>query len=372
MPSTAPTWSEEIDVAAIERELMRLMRLPQNTSDAGVPGTRTAVLNLVAYAADPSTMERIVGTLAELVDHHPSRTIVTLVNPDSTGADMDARVQVDCRPMGTTGLKVCSESVVIEASPRALRRVPNVILPLLLSDLPVVLWWPGEPALREPVLFDLLTPANRFVVDTLGFVHVERSLIALDGLRQRPGMTIDLADLNWGRLLPWRELVAQFWDVPAWRAHLGRLDRIEVELGKPDNGRSNRAQALLLVGWLASRLGWKPTGMDRLRDGYRLRAKRRGGEVEIVIRITAQSTSGLRSIRFSRKTARQSAEFALAATDRDSALMTIQLDGQDAYSRNVRIERLDEAELLAAELDVNVGDTTFEDALGSAAAFLKG
>ena len=53
-----------IDPAAIERELQRMMRLPENASKTGVPGTRTAVLNLVAYAADAPTMERIVRTLS--------------------------------------------------------------------------------------------------------------------------------------------------------------------------------------------------------------------------------------------------------------------------------------------------------------------
>jgi glucose-6-phosphate dehydrogenase assembly protein OpcA len=359
-----------IDPAAIERELQQLIRQPMNASTTGLPGTRTAVLNLVAYAADATTMERIVGTLAALVDHHPSRTIVAMVNSGG-GTEMDAHVHVDCRPVGTSGLKVCIEHVIVGASPRALRRLPNVVLPLLLSDLPVVFWWPGEPALREPLLYDLLRPANRFVVDTLGFVHVERSLVMLDALRNRPGLSIDLADLNWGRLLPWRELVAQFWDVPAWRAHLNRVDRVEIQLGKPTDARSNRAQALLLAGWLASRLGWSPTGMERLRDGYRLQARRRGGEVEIQVSIATEPTSGLRRIGFARQGARQPASFAVAASEGDTAQMSVQIGGQAVYERTARIERLTEAELLATELDMSSSDTVFEDALGAAAGFLR-
>src|SRR5581483_4277419 len=103
---------------------------------------------------------------------------------------------------------------------------------------------------------DLIEPATRLVVDTLGFVHVECSLINLSNLRHRPTVRIDLGDLNWDRLLPWRELIAQFWDVPAWRSRLRALDRVEIDLGKPAGGRSNRAQALLLAGWLAAQAGW--------------------------------------------------------------------------------------------------------------------
>lgn len=251
-----------------------------------------------------------------------------------------------------------------------MRRLPNVVLPLLLSDLPVVFWWPGEAGLRDPFLFDMLAPAQRFVVDTVGFVHVERALITLDALRRRPGVSVDLADLNWGRLLPWRELIAQFWDVAPWRTHLSRLDRIEIELTKPTPGRSNRPQALLLAGWLASRLKWTPQYMERRADGYKLTAKRRGGPVEVLIHITAGESAGLRAVRFFRDRGRQAA-FAVTAGQGDSATMTVQIGGVDTYQRTARIERLEEPELLAHDLDMATGETIFEDALGAAASFLR-
>jgi glucose-6-phosphate dehydrogenase assembly protein OpcA len=251
-PSRDSGWSHEVDISRIERDLVQLLRKPENLSKNGQPGTRTAVLTLLAVASDVPTQERIERTLAALIDHHPSRTIVVRAEPNQVQPEIDAWVNVACKPVGASGLNACVDQIVIEANPRAMRRVPNVVLPLLLADLPVVVWWPGEPPLREPLLFDFIDPAARFVVDTLGFVHVERTLINLNNLRVRPTIRIDLGDLNWDRLLPWRELVAQFWDVPAWRTRLRSLDRVEIDLGKPAGGRSNRAQGLLMAGWLAS------------------------------------------------------------------------------------------------------------------------
>ena len=63
--------------------------------------------------------------------------------------------------------------------------------------------------------------------------------------------------------------------------------------------------------------------------------------------------------------------FAVAASQRDSAQMSVQLDGQETYARTARIERLSEAELLATELDTTTVDNVFEQALGAAAAFLR-
>jgi glucose-6-phosphate dehydrogenase assembly protein OpcA len=375
MPSTgAPTrgghWAHEIDIAQIERDLIRLLRLPENLSKNGQPGTRTAVLTLLAVAADGPTHDRIEQALTALVDHHPSRTIVVRTEPNVVHPEIDAWVSVSCKPIGSSGLNACVDQIVIQSNPRALRRVPNVVLPLLLADLPVVLWWPGEPPLREPLLYDLLEPVTRFVVDTLGFVHVERTLINLNTLRNRPTVRIDLGDLNWDRLLPWRELIAQFWDVPAWRARLRSIDRVEIDLGKPAGGRSNRAQALLFAGWLASRLGWKPAGMKRRTDGYLLTARRGRRDIEISIKILADQPSGVRAVRFVDDDKKLT--FAVSGGEGQATMSVGVEDQTPLYERVARLEALAEAELLAHELDTTTADTVYEDSLGAAAAFLTG
>jgi glucose-6-phosphate dehydrogenase assembly protein OpcA len=362
------TLQHEVDISKIERDLVELLRQPENLSTNGQPGMRTAVLTLVTVASDAGTQDRIVATLAALFDHHPSRTLLIRTSPDAP-RDLDAWVNVSCKALGTSGLKACVDQIVIESNPAALRRVPNVVLPLLLAELPVVLWWPGEPPLREPLLFDLLEPATRFVVDTLGFVHVERTLINLNNLRQRPTVRVDLGDLNWDRLLAWRELVAQFWDVPAWRAQLRSVDRVELDLGKPAGGRSNRAQGLLLVGWLASRLGWKPRGMERRNDGYRMVARRSRRDLEIIVRILPGQPSGVRALRLG--VGAKKVVYAVRAEGSDGAVMTIgPEDGEPTYQRIARLETLDEPQLLAQELDTTTVDRVYEESLGAAAAFL--
>lgn len=362
----------QVDVGAVEHELVQLLREPGNASDSGLPGTRTAVLNLVAYASDRATLARIVRTVGDLAEGHPSRLIAALVDPGVTDPPLGARVQVDCRPMGTTGLNACIDQIIIEANPAVVRQLPKTVLPLLLADVPAVLWWPGEPPLRAPLLYDLLEPANRFVVDTAGFVHVERTLVALDALRRRPRQSIDLGDLNWGRLLPWRELIAQFWDVAAWRAnHLNLLDTVEIQLGKPADGRSNRAQGLLLAGWLASRLRWVPVSATRLPDGYRLLAKQRRSAIEIRIRIVPDQPSGVRAVHFVHDWPRGRVQFSVTATAPECAEMRIaERERPDAYHRICRLETFTEARLLANELDMSWGDAIFEAALGAATAFL--
>ena len=363
--------AREVDVGQIERELVRLLKLPENLSANGQPAARTAVLNLVAYASDRATMEQIGATLATLADHHPSRTIVALVDEDAAVLDIDASVRVSCKHVGTAGLSVCVEQIVLEAKPSAARRLPNAILPLLLADLPVVLWWPGEPPLRDPLLYDLLESAYRFVVDTSQGAHLERYLGGLSALPRRPGLRLDMVDLNWERLLPWRELIAQFWDVPGWRNALKGLDRVEIDLARPSGGRSNRSQGLLIAGWLTSRLGWTPHRIERLKDGYDLIARRPGGSVRFHIRIAPGDAAGLRAVRFFVDTTRHNSSWAVRAVGHDLAEVAVQRDGAAAApTRVVRVESYSEPELVAAALDTLRGETVFERALDAVAAWL--
>ena len=38
-----------------------------------------------------------------------------------------------------------------------------------------------------------------------------------------------ISDLNWGRITPWRELIAQFFDVTEYRPYLVNVNEIEIE-----------------------------------------------------------------------------------------------------------------------------------------------
>ncbi|TAK25491.1 MAG: hypothetical protein EPO26_03745 [Chloroflexota bacterium] len=367
-PSSA---AHEVDVARIERELVALLHAPENLSPNGIPASRTAVLNLVAYAGDRGAMERVNHTLAALVDHHPSRTIVAMVENALPVNTIEAWVQAHCKALGTTGMRICVEQIVLEAQPEALRRLPNAILALLVADLPVVLWWPGEPSPRDPLLYDLLKPAFRMVVDTADFTHLERSLSSLATLGRRPGLAFDMVDLSWERLTPWREMIAQFWDVAAWRAGLRSVHGVEIDIIENGDGRSSRSQGLLLAGWLASRLGWRARAFERLTDGYRLVARRGRTDVEIRVTVSRGSTFGMRRVMFATGNRRQSGSFLVESIGHESARIEVETTRDaEPFRRISRLEEFSEAELLAAALDTLRGEVVFEDALEAVVEFL--
>jgi glucose-6-phosphate dehydrogenase assembly protein OpcA len=79
---------------------------------------------------------------------------------------------------------------------------------------------------------------------------------------------VGVSDLNWARLTLWRGLLADFYDVPAYQSHLERIDVAQIDYVAPEHGETFVApQALLMAGWLASRLGWTLVDEQPLRQG---------------------------------------------------------------------------------------------------------
>jgi glucose-6-phosphate dehydrogenase assembly protein OpcA len=66
-----------------------------------------------------------------------------------------------------------------------------------------------------------------------------------------------ISDLNWARLTAWRALLAGFYDIADYRPLLNQLKRVTIRYAPfATNPAVIPARALLLGGWLASRLHW--------------------------------------------------------------------------------------------------------------------
>jgi glucose-6-phosphate dehydrogenase assembly protein OpcA len=72
--------------------------------------------------------------------------------------------------------------------------------------------------------------------------------------------------LNWERLAPWQELTAQAFDPPERRAAIREIDRLTI-----DYEQGNVSQALMFLGWVASRLQWQPASYSYEGGDYDIR-----------------------------------------------------------------------------------------------------
>src|SRR5690606_34947859 len=130
--------------------------------------------------------------------------------------DMLGTIKV--RPLRQSSSRLTiSEQVTLVAAGPVTQRLPSVVRSLVVSDLPVNLWWATNtpPPLGGPIEAELSEPAQQVVYDSLGWPDPARGVLAtstwlehldtpLPGGRWRTA-----SDLSWRRLKYWRRLIAQ-------------------------------------------------------------------------------------------------------------------------------------------------------------------
>jgi glucose-6-phosphate dehydrogenase assembly protein OpcA len=192
--------------------------------------------------------------------------------------------------------------------------------------------------------------------------------------------------MNWGRVTHWREMVAQFFDGPALRPYLDRISHVTIDFALSERLGVNRAQALLLAGWLSSRLGWQPA--DNVYELLRVdsgvptaRLSLQAGQRPVTITLHGEQRAtdvrgDIHSVRLevmSEGTEKVEASFTVALPDKadEHAWTCIEIEGVEATTRPMLMGPLTKVELLDNELEVFSRDKIYEESLEMVGAFIQ-
>ena len=161
---------------------------------------------------------------------HPMRIVTVIPKPGGVGHTLDAEIAVG----GDDGP---GEVAVLRLRGELAEHANSVVIPLLLSDTPVVAFWPVS-APDVPADSAIGRHAQRRITDTANSADPLADLVQR-GRGYRPGDT----DLAWSRLTPWRSILAAAFDQPTGAVSGGT---ITAERDNPS--------AALLATWLQIRL----------------------------------------------------------------------------------------------------------------------
>ncbi len=264
---TERTWpSTSISISTIERELSALWKTaPGDKATDRILATRTSVLNLVVYAEGEAAASRAADTIAQLAGSHPSRAIIIAAHPQHETASLDTTLSAHCHIASSGQGKFCCEQVTIVATGEAVDHVAGVVAPLLLPDLPTVVWWQGAPPLNSRLFQRVMEVGDRLIVDVEQFGYGWAALRQVQEVRAALIGHRVLADLTWTRLRPWRALIAGLFDPPQQRPFVRHLAsvRIAYAMSEADAGGERDEHplppsVLLLVAWIESATGQLP------------------------------------------------------------------------------------------------------------------
>jgi glucose-6-phosphate dehydrogenase assembly protein OpcA len=257
----------------IEAELQRL-----RASAAEQKRPRACLFTLIIWAGDREPYFREVAD--HLLEIFPCRLMFLSQdkeNPDGLSVSVEAAVSGQ-----GDDAKFC-DRIHVKVGDRARERVPSLLLPHLVPDLPVYLVWGEDPSLKS-AFFEALRPwAQKLIFDSEITTGLQRFAQKLIALRAMSGQ--DIADLNWVRTAPWRNLLGRTFQDPASLQSLLVASTIRI-LYNACTGvfcRFTTAQAIYLQAWLASELRWSSGAYNLIEHHQRIACDTLAGGVVFLI-----------------------------------------------------------------------------------------
>ncbi len=253
---TNPEWQgEDVTIRDVLSALSHIRDTFAHTEagDDEHPHPRNCVMTLVTVATNDAEERLAVETSQAISSQHPAQSIVIREDPAAKGNHLDARITTEVQRPEMSCATEC-EVITLNVRGAAAEHLDALVDPLLVSGVPTYLWWMGTPPFAKPELRDTLRICDGLVVDSAQFDEPYRTFRGLSELLKVAHHRLGLADLQWSRLRPWRESIAQFFTPRERRAFLGGLSEVGVDY--QGDGRGNRIAAAMITGWMASALGW--------------------------------------------------------------------------------------------------------------------
>jgi glucose-6-phosphate dehydrogenase assembly protein OpcA len=376
-------------------------QVPPGEPDEAHVQARTSVLNLVVVARRPEIGQRAAATISRLSGRHPSRTIIlSPADPDGPRW-VDAQIQAVCLVPGDGGHETCTELVYLTAGGETGRHLDALVAPLLIHDLPVATWWPGDTPFTSRQTYDLIDMSDRFIVDGSTWSGSGRD--RLERVADICGPELTVCDFGLMRQSRWREAIASTFDMPGYLPYLRSLRRIAVtyatrdETGDPEG--TNIVKPVYHVGWLAARLGGRVTAPLRPRGQASSRGRGRthapvargagrgpqpapGGfdgrlkigqtEVDVVLRPRLSGAPGGTTLRVELLCERRGSELRADVTaEAENVHVNVWLDGVEAMERRYHAPRRTDVDLLAETIERTGPDPIATAAIKMAGALVR-
>ncbi len=279
IPLQAPT---DVSVSQVEQELSKIWQSYGENAAA-----RATSFNLIIFEPDSGDGKRLVP-VDVIASQSPCR-VLDLISTPGEDQGISAQVAAYCPIQKSRSSLVCGEYITLKGTAEAFNRLPALISELIIAEMPVFLWWGASPAQGTMMFERLVSLSDRLICDSSTFKDSEADLLKIKAMINSG---VQVADLNWRRLSPWQELTAQAFDSPDRRAAVWQIDGITIDYEK-----GNCTQALMFLGWIASRLAWQPKSMVKEGGDYDIShygfVNKDGGEVKAELAAIPMADPGI-------------------------------------------------------------------------------
>lgn len=263
-----------IQLVNINEELTRLW-----DEEQGKNKTRASLFNLILFVQKSGKVDYYKKLIKSVVSKFPCR-VMMIISDETTGEEY-LRTSVSSETIGEGDVQIFCEIIQIEAAGALIERVPFIITPQILPDLPVYLLWTQDPSSENAILPHLEPFANRIIFDSESTHDLQAYSKTVLSLLDRFHCAI--GDLNWSAISSWRQIFTHVFDTFDSFINLVESMVIRINYNKPQLSAHTEIEAAYLQAWIASRLNWKFQTIEINEGNIRLTYRRPTNVVVILL-----------------------------------------------------------------------------------------
>lgn len=238
-----------VELGHIEEKLGQIWQEKNQTGQI-----KACLFNLVIYAQEERRAEYLHDIAHSILEKFPCR-IIFIQHREGDPDRLDVSVTNEVTTKGNRTI-ACDE-LELNVGKDRLNRVPFMVIPHLVPDLPIYLLWGQDPTSDREVLPSLESYASKLIFDSECSANLRE--FAKEMLTLMDTSKVDVMDLNWAAISGWRDALARVFDHEEAINNLRAIPTLRILYNKKQTQfvRSHDTKAIYFQAWLASRFNWK-------------------------------------------------------------------------------------------------------------------
>ncbi|MEX0961533.1 MAG: glucose-6-phosphate dehydrogenase assembly protein OpcA [Simkaniaceae bacterium] len=213
---------------------------------------RASLFNLIIYCDKSERESYYEGVIQKLIQRFPARILFVALSDEKI--ELKTSVSVLTAEEGASA--IACDLIHIEGGRDQIDRIPFILLPHILPDLPLYLVRGDDPLCDDSISIKLEPLAKRLIFDSENSSNLASfSQVVLD---HQKSLNVDVADLNWARMESWRGVIHNVCHTKERLEMLKRAKELSIEYNAVESTSylHKKTQAIYLVFWLSTQLNW--------------------------------------------------------------------------------------------------------------------
>ncbi|GAB4237267.1 MAG: hypothetical protein Tsb0021_17100 [Chlamydiales bacterium] len=212
-----------------------------------------SLFNLILYTEENLSLDYYEDMLKTTIARFPSNIIFIQHHPNSN----ESFCRTEEKPIKSSeNSEMTCHQLIIRTAGNGISKVPFLILPSLVPDLPIYLIWGQDPTKPNDLFAHLYPYIDHLIFDSERAENLTSFAKAV--IKKRKKWDCRIVDMNWARCSGWRIVLRQAYDTKEKIRDLNHSKKIVITYNQQSTNsfQHQEIQAIYLQSWLSTQLNW--------------------------------------------------------------------------------------------------------------------